>query len=325
MYGVAHLYDPRDVHHALDEAIRVTRPGGVILTAFLSVHAILFNSYLNGCLLAGRKENLGDDGRIRHFEEQLFTGYDIAEFEALFAGKHVQHLITAAADSILELAEERCNFAMSDEKFPAFAAHHLATYEIRELLDCSTSAGRSDPMPIRPATPADLARIAEFEVFNYRLDFYPIFRSDEFYFDEMIVPNLMPLSADFIPDILVYDDGVVKGFLHYGGDEVRRLCVEPVMQSQGIGVDLLEYAIRELNEKHLWVLEKNPRAIAIYQQHAFRVTEERRLEGGRRNTSSGWKENNRSFPTQHQTIFAGTNCVICGETPLDKLNHRNRT
>ena len=138
MYGVAHLYDPRDVHHALDEAIRVTRPGGVILTAFLSVHAILFNSYLNVCLLAGRKENLGDDGRIRHFEEQLFTGYDIAEFEALFAGKHVQHLITAAADSILELAEERCNFAMSDEKFPASAAHHLATCEVRELLGCSS-------------------------------------------------------------------------------------------------------------------------------------------------------------------------------------------
>ena len=67
VYGVAHLYEPRAVHRALDEAIRVTRPGGVILTAFLSVHAILFNSYLNGCLLAGRKENLGDDRRIRHF------------------------------------------------------------------------------------------------------------------------------------------------------------------------------------------------------------------------------------------------------------------
>lgn len=96
----------------------------------------------------------------------------------------------------------------------------------------------------------------------------------------MIVPNLMPLSADFIPSILVYDDGVVKGFLHYGGDEVRRLYVEPVMQSQGIGAALLEYAIRELNGKRPWVLEKNPRAIAFYQQHAFRVTEERRLEEG---------------------------------------------
>ena len=133
-----HLYDPRDVHRALDEAIRVTRPGGVILTAFLSVHAILFNNYLNGHLLAGLEENFGADGRVRHFEEQLFTGYDIAEFEALFAGKPVHHLVTAAADNILELAEERRDFALSDEEFAAFAAHHLATCEIRELLGCSS-------------------------------------------------------------------------------------------------------------------------------------------------------------------------------------------
>ena len=135
-------------------------------------------------------------------------------------------------------------------------------------------------MPIRPAAMADLARIAEIEVFNYRLNFYPIFRSDAFYFDEMTVQNLMPLRADFIPDILVYDDGVVKGFLHYGGDEVRRLYVEPVLQGQGIGAALLEYAIRELHVTRLWALEKNPRAIAFYQRHGFRVTEERRLEEG---------------------------------------------
>ena len=96
----------------------------------------------------------------------------------------------------------------------------------------------------------------------------------------MIVPNLMPLSADFIPSILVYDDGVVKGFLHYGGDEVRRLYVEPILQGQGIGAALLEYAIRELQVKRLWALEKNPRAIAFYKRHGFRVTEERRLEEG---------------------------------------------
>jgi len=133
---------------------------------------------------------------------------------------------------------------------------------------------------IRPATPADLPRIAEIEVFNYRLFFYPIFRSDEFYFGELTVPKLMQSRTAFIPDILVYDDGVVKGFLHYGGDEVRRLYVEPVLQGQGIGAALLEYAIRELHVKRLWALEKNTRAIAFYRRHGFVATDERRLEEG---------------------------------------------
>ena len=48
---------------------------------------------------------------------------------------------------------------------------------------------------IRPATMDDLPRIAEIEVFNYRLNFYPIFRSDEYYFDEMTVPKLMTLYS----------------------------------------------------------------------------------------------------------------------------------
>ena len=135
-------------------------------------------------------------------------------------------------------------------------------------------------MPIRPATMDDLPRIAEIEVFNYRMNFYPIFRSDEFYFGEMTVPKLMPLRADFIPDILVYDDGVVKGFLHYGGDEVRRLYVEPVLQGQGIGAALLDYAIRELHVSRLWALEKNERAIAFYARHGFRPNGERKLEEG---------------------------------------------
>lgn len=133
-----HLYDTKDVHKALDEAIRVTNPGGVLLVAFLSVYAILFDNYLNGDLLAGLSENFDAEHRVRHFEEQLFTGYDIAEFEALFADKAVRPMATAATDTVLELAENRRDFAMSDEEFAAFTAYHLATCEKRELLGCSS-------------------------------------------------------------------------------------------------------------------------------------------------------------------------------------------
>lgn len=133
-------------------------------------------------------------------------------------------------------------------------------------------------MTIRPATMADLPRIAEIEVFNYRLNFYPIFHSDEYYFGELTVPALMQERAATIPHILVYDDGVVKGFLHYDGDEVVKLFVEPVLQGSGVGAALLEYAIRVIHVTRLWALEKNTRAIAFYRRHGFCVTDERRLE-----------------------------------------------
>lgn len=43
---------------------------------------------------------------------------------------------------------------------------------------------------IRQAVSGDLVRIAEIEIFNYRLNFYPIFQNDEFYFKELQVTTL---------------------------------------------------------------------------------------------------------------------------------------
>lgn len=86
----------------------------------------------------GIEENFTEDYEIRHFEEQLFTGYDIVEFEELFAGKDIEYMSTVATDTILELARKRTDFVMSDEDFESFAKYHLATCEKRELLGASS-------------------------------------------------------------------------------------------------------------------------------------------------------------------------------------------
>ena len=88
---------------------------------------------------------------------------------------------------------------------------------------------------IRPAKPEDLARIAEIEIFNYRLNFYPIFRYDPFYFEELQVPSRMEYYQPLLNTLWVYDDGVVKGFFQAEGQELKKLFVEPVLQGQAIG------------------------------------------------------------------------------------------
>ena len=138
---------------------------------------------------------------------------------------------------------------------------------------------RSNPF-IRKATSNDLSRIAEIQVFNYRLYFYPIFKSDEYYFDELRVPSLMKEYESGLDSLYVYDDGVVKGFIKVEGTYIARLFVEPVLQNASIGSRLLEYAIQEHNADHLWALEKNEKAIRFYKRHGFIATGEKKPEEG---------------------------------------------
>ena len=131
---------------------------------------------------------------------------------------------------------------------------------------------------IRQAKIDDLGRIAEIFVFNYRLNFYPIFQEDTFYFEELTVFNVAESFVKELDSIWVYDDGVVKGFIQVEKREVKRLFVEPALQGKAIGAELLEYGIAEKNVNFLWALEKNIKAISFYKRHGFGLTNKKKYE-----------------------------------------------
>ena len=131
---------------------------------------------------------------------------------------------------------------------------------------------------IRQATEKDLSRIAEIEIFNYRLNFYPIFKSDWFYFEYLTVPSLMEKYAVETGSFYVYDDGVIKGFVKTSDNEIQKLFVEPVLQGNKIGDALVNFATEKLSADKLWALEKNTKAIKFYEKHRFKLTGEKKFE-----------------------------------------------
>lgn len=135
-----HLYEAEERDAALREAVRVTKPGGTILTAFLPIHGIMIDNYLGDSFPDGMEENFTEAFRVRHFQDQLFTGYEIDELESLFRELPVTHLTTVAADGVLEMAEHNQAFSMSDEAFEAYARYHLHFCQCRELLGTSAHA-----------------------------------------------------------------------------------------------------------------------------------------------------------------------------------------
>ena len=133
-----HLYDREDVDKAIDEAIRVTKPCGTIMFAFISVFAFMYANHLDGNWKNGEKENFTEDYKIRHFKEQMFTGYDVTEFEALFTGKKSEHIPTTGVDGFILSMEMNPEFEISDEDFESLKKWYLAFSEKRELLGSST-------------------------------------------------------------------------------------------------------------------------------------------------------------------------------------------
>lgn len=133
---------------------------------------------------------------------------------------------------------------------------------------------------IRKAMIIDVSRIAEILIFTKRMNYRSIYNDDKVSFGEM---QVYPLAKEYIenPDALkniwVYEDEFVKGIVHIENKEILELYVDSFFQNQGIGSELLEFAVGQMGCQYLWVLEKNARAIKFYKEHGFQVSDEREL------------------------------------------------
>lgn len=131
---------------------------------------------------------------------------------------------------------------------------------------------------IRKARIEDVGRIAEILVFNKRLNFFPIFQDVQYSFKELNVMNISSELLDSYYHFYVYDDGVIKGVMEIDGQELVTLYVDSFFQNEGIGSQLVEYAIENHHIHYLWALEKNENAIRFYKRHGFIVSDEKKFE-----------------------------------------------
>ena len=128
---------------------------------------------------------------------------------------------------------------------------------------------------IRKAAKKDLSRIAEILVFVKRIKFRPIFKDDFYSFNELQVLKVAKEygRASILDNILVYDDGIVKGFIHIEDKEIKELYVDHFFQNRNIGSALIEYAKENYPVTFLWAIEKNTDAIRFYEAHGFHLTD----------------------------------------------------
>ena len=138
-----HLYTKEDQARALEEALRVTRPGGYLYVAYvLSDMAIL----VNGIKPKGYFWRYIEDGHIdpvtyecRSSPRDLFQIYRREEIDALTAPLPCARLHYVAADGMARLVRDKLD-RMSPERFARFMDYH---YNLCERPDMAGAANHS--------------------------------------------------------------------------------------------------------------------------------------------------------------------------------------
>jgi ubiquinone/menaquinone biosynthesis C-methylase UbiE len=128
-----HLFTVADRKQAINEAVRVTKPNGIIYIAYLTNDSIIANYFLRKGHIAELPESIKDKSyRLIDSPKEVFTGFHIDEFNQLVDLPNLEKIAEVAADGIGYLLREYVD-ALSEDGFKLWLDYHFATCENRDL------------------------------------------------------------------------------------------------------------------------------------------------------------------------------------------------
>lgn len=134
-----HLYTFEDKVKALSEAKRVTKPGGIILVAYImNEYSILTHGFKDNYM----KESIAngkvtDDFHVIAEPEDLYDYVRLEDIERFNEAAGLERIQIVAADGAANYMRQTLN-AMDDETFELFIQYHLSTCERPDLMGASS-------------------------------------------------------------------------------------------------------------------------------------------------------------------------------------------
>ena len=133
-----HLYTFEDKVKALSEAKRVTKPGGIILVAYImNEYSILTHGFKDNCMKESIEKGKVDDAfHVIAEPEDLYDYVRLEDIAAYNEAAGLERIQIVAADGSANYMRQTLN-AMDDETYELFIQYHLSTCERTELLGAS--------------------------------------------------------------------------------------------------------------------------------------------------------------------------------------------
>lgn len=132
-----HLFTDEDKQRAIGEAIRVTKPGGVIFAAYCISDSAVLNGFIRGSINVAEYVGKGLIDPVTFAAgsdpREIFELVRRENIDRIMAEFPVTRLHYAAADGIAPLIKEAVD-GMEDETFELFIRYHLAACEREDMV-----------------------------------------------------------------------------------------------------------------------------------------------------------------------------------------------
>ena len=131
-----HLYTESDKKKAMEEAVRVTKHGGYLYIAYLTNDSVMLSYAL-------KKHHLLDKGlfdknyKFYDKKEEIFTTFNIEDFNELIKEYPLDHVTTVATDGLSTILRDYVN-DLSDEEFKVWLDYHYKSCERKDLAGYSS-------------------------------------------------------------------------------------------------------------------------------------------------------------------------------------------
>jgi ubiquinone/menaquinone biosynthesis C-methylase UbiE len=133
-----HLFKDEERDKVIEEAIRVTKSGGIIYYAFILSDLTMINwGFEKGNLVPNMGIMITDDYKVINREEYIFYLTYMSEIKKLMQEHDKQDVITyVATDGVGRVMSDKIN-EMSDEEYKHYINYHLSICEREDLIGYS--------------------------------------------------------------------------------------------------------------------------------------------------------------------------------------------
>ena len=134
-----HLFSDNDKLKAINEAIRITKPGGKIFFAYITNEAVILNYGLRKGNLLKLEKMCDDKFKVPDIPEEIFSVRYIKDFDKLMDNcKNIKKLNELATDGISATVAGDYVNALNDEEYKVWVKYHLANCEREDLMGYSS-------------------------------------------------------------------------------------------------------------------------------------------------------------------------------------------